>query len=204
VAGSVAPLDDCYRPDLSPTADVAEAEHRELAAVLADAGCDLLLCETFPHAGEAMIAVEACVATGLPVWVSLTPGPDGGLLSPGDIADAARDALRRGAAAVMVNCVAAPRAVEYVRALASAAGGAPFGAYANAGRPDDRIGWQSPGPSPGAAARYADHAAEWVAAGATLVGSCCGTGPRHIAELARRFGDSGGDASRRNEEHGEK
>src|SRR5688500_17354583 len=35
VAGSIAPLEDCYRPDLSPV-DPAP-EHRELARVLADA-----------------------------------------------------------------------------------------------------------------------------------------------------------------------
>ena len=188
VAGSVAPLEDCYRPDLSPPADVARAEHRELAMVLADAGCDVLLCETFPHAEEAIIALEACVATGLPVWVSFTPGPDGTLLTPKDVGGAAREAIRRGAAAVLVNCVAAPLAAPYVRALAEAAGGAPFGVYANAGRPDDRIGWQAPEATPDAAARYADLAGEWVAMGATLVGSCCGTRPGHVAELARRFG----------------
>ena len=41
VAGSLAPLEDCYRPDLSPPPETCRAEHRELAEVLADAGCDL-------------------------------------------------------------------------------------------------------------------------------------------------------------------
>ena len=27
----------------------------------------------------------------------------------------------------------------------------------------------------------------WVAAGATIVGGCCETGPAHIAEIARRL-----------------
>src|SRR5512146_1125855 len=48
VAGSVAPLFDCYRPDLVPE-DVRPLEeaHAELAGTLASAGVDLLLLETF-------------------------------------------------------------------------------------------------------------------------------------------------------------
>ncbi len=38
-----------------------------------------------------------------------------------------------------------------------------------------------------AAEAYADLAVHWVAAGATVVGGCCGTGPLHIAALKRRF-----------------
>src|SRR6185436_12595780 len=93
VAGSLAPLEDCYRPDLSP-AD-PRPEHRELARALADAGVDLLLCETFPHAGEALVACEEAVATGLETWVSFTAGPDGSLLSPAEVEAAAREAADR-------------------------------------------------------------------------------------------------------------
>src|SRR5690606_31364939 len=64
LAGSIAPLEDCYRPDLSPPD--ARPEHRTLARALAEAGVDLLLCETFPHIDEAVIATEEAAATGLP------------------------------------------------------------------------------------------------------------------------------------------
>ena len=74
--------------------------------------------------------------------------------------------------------------LPYVQALATLR--ARVGAYANAGRVDDAMGWQ-PDHVPGAE-RYAELAAEWVAAGASVVGSCCGTGPAHTAALARRFG----------------
>src|SRR5947207_15997629 len=43
VAGSMAPVEDCYRPDLRPSRKVALDEHRALAGALAAAGCDLLL-----------------------------------------------------------------------------------------------------------------------------------------------------------------
>jgi len=176
VAGSIGPLEDCYRPDLSPPDP--RPEHRELARALAAAGVDLLLCETFPHVGEALVAAEEAVSTGLPTWVALTAGPDGALLSPAEVAAGAREAALRGAAAVLVNCTAATRILPYVERLAEV--GVPFGVYANAGAPDERIGWGEGGD----AARYATLAEGWARAGATLIGGCCGTGPSHIRALA--------------------
>jgi len=180
VAGSIAPLADCYRPELSP--EDPRPEHRELARRLAALGVDLLLCETFPHVGEALIAVEEALATGRRCWVSFTAGPLADLLSPAEVAKGARCAVQRGASAVLVNCIPVSKVLPYLEAIAEL--GVPFGAYANAGRPDEGIGWKS---SVLAAERYADAAESWIETGATLVGGCCGTGPAHIAELRRRF-----------------
>ncbi len=181
VAGSVAPLEDCYRPDLSPAG--AAADHRAMAAVLAAAGVDILLCETFPHVGEGLAAVTAAVATGVETWVAFTAGPDANLLTPRAVGDAARAAVDLGARTVLVNCVPADRTLEFVRELAGLA--VPFGAYANAGAADAGMGWA---PAPGAPLLYLDHVRTWVDAGATVVGSCCGTGPAHIAALAAEWG----------------
>lgn len=184
VAGSLAPLEDCYRPDLSP-AD-PRPEHAALARVLAE-GCDLLLCEAFPHVGEAWAAVEAAVDTGRPVWASFTAGYLADLLDPEAVAAGARGAVDRGAAAVLVNCVPVGATLPYVRALADAVGGrVPVGAYANAGDPADGIGWiEDP---PDGAARYAAAVAAWIDAGATIVGGCCGTGPAHLRAAIARCG----------------
>src|SRR6266508_875921 len=46
VAGAMTTLEWCFRPDLAPDANQAEAEYRELMQAFADAGCDLLLVET--------------------------------------------------------------------------------------------------------------------------------------------------------------
>jgi len=183
VAGSIAPLEDCYRPDLSP-AD-ARPEHRELARALVEAGADLLLVETFPHVGEGLVAVEEAVATGRPTWASFTPGPQGELLSPTQLAHAAREAAARGAAAVLVNCLPASRAHAWLLPLLDLGLSIPVGIYANAGHADEGLGWEAE--VHGAAERYADLAQGWVEAGAGIVGSCCGTGPETIAALARRL-----------------
>lgn len=186
VAGSIAPLEDCYRPDLSPAdGDPARTreEHGLLARVLAAQGCDLLLCETFPHVAEGLLAVEAAAATGLETWASFTGGPEADLLTPADVALAGREAVARGASVVLVNCVAARGMLDYLRALREAVPAeVPVGCYGNAGSVDDAMGWKS---TPGAPERYAELALGWVEAGAEVVGGCCGTGPEHIAALAK-------------------
>ena len=179
VAGSIAPVRDCYRPDLSPGAAAFE-EHLELARALATAGVDLILCETFPQPEEAVAAVQAAVTTGLEVWVALTAGPDGSLMASGAMTTAAKACADAGAKIVLANCIAAARTLPYVEALASA--GVAFGAYANAGSKEDGIGWDAD-PRHGAD-RYALLARSWREAGACVVGGCCGTSPSHIERLA--------------------
>lgn len=190
VAGSLAPIADCYAPNSSPPESRARPLHAMMARALADAGVDLVLCETFPSISEAGIALEEAIRVGLDAWVSFTPGPQGLLLSPERVRLAAAGAIRRGAAAVLVNCSPPRETLLYVRALKAAVAASPrrgvqFGAYANAGSRTLGLGWEADQAE--ASARYADIAATWVAEGATVVGSCCGTGSSHTARLADRF-----------------
>ena len=180
IAGSMAPIADCYRPDLSPP-DAKEA-HRLFAARLAHCGVDLILCETFPHIPEALMAVEAGVETGVETWVSFTAGPNGDLLQPEEIRKGAEQAVKLGAQAILINCVPATQTLHFLQAIRDV--GVPFGAYANAGHPEEGIGWNTNDLGPN---RYAELAQRWVDAGATLIGACCGTGPKHIEALRTRL-----------------
>lgn len=172
VAGSIAPIEDCYRPDLSPEEPVARACHRAMATALVEAGIDLIVCETFPHGGEARIAVEEAVATGTETWAALTAGPDASLMTPDEMRDAARGCVDAGAHAVLVACTDAERTLAYVEKLSGL--GVPFGAYANAGIPAESM-------TPD---RYVSLASSWKAAGATILGACCGTGPAFVRALS--------------------
>ena len=183
VLGSIAPVEDCYRPDRSP-GEGARAEHAALAAALSDAGCDVLLCETFAHPVEARVASEEALRTGLPVWLSLTAGPFGELLTPEELGKLARSAGQSGVERILVNCTSASMMQPYIEVLASL--GLPFGVYANAGRMGEGVGWSTPGTQ--AAEAYVRLASQWVQAGASVVGGCCGTGPCHVEALAAAFG----------------
>ncbi len=183
VAGSIAPVADCYRPDLSPGEGAFDA-HLQMAGALVAGGVDVVLCETFPEPSEAVAAVRAARAAGAAeVWGSLTAGPDADLLTPVELAHGAERLVEAGATVVLANCIPAPQMGDYLIELRQV--GAPFGAYGNAGSADDRIGWSSDstfGPE-----RYATLGERWVGLGASVVGGCCGTGPAHLAALVTRL-----------------
>jgi len=182
VAGSIAPLEDCYRPDLVPTDAVLRREHKAKAADLVAAGSDLALIETMNTAREARAALEACQAAGLPALVSFVCGAGARLLSGEGVVEALAAMTPLAPRAVLVNCCAPEMATEALVAL-RAATDLPLGVYANGeGGPDDEQGWTFEG---GTHSRwYVQHARAWLAAGASLVGGCCGTGPRDIHALA--------------------
>lgn len=187
LAGSIAPLEDCYRPDDSPLAKGESpgsviAEHREKAEALAEEGCDVLLCETFPRLDEARLALRAARKTGLPAWVSICPGPDGALLSAAEVKEAARILQGEGAEAILVNCVSSARALGFVKAIAEVCA-LPIGAYANAGEPNPQSGWTSA--TSFAPEEALAHARDWQAAGASIFGACCGMTPDHLRALVR-------------------
>ena len=186
VAGSIAPVEDCYRPDLSPGAGAAQ-EHREMARVLANSGCGLLLCETFANPIEAITAVREAVRTEVETWLAMTAGPVAELMTAETMAETARRAVEEGATAVLVNCTPASDTLRFVDAIVAQDLGVPVGAYGNAGCVDERIGWRSPS-EPGLQA-YAQFARQWIDAGASIIGGCCGTGPAHIAKIQEMMVD---------------
>lgn len=184
IAGSIAPLEDCYSPDLVPDTETLAVEHYEMVAVLVSAGADLLLVETMNTIREATVAAEIAVATGLPVLVSFVCGRDGNLLSGEGIREAADRVGRCGVDALLINC--APAADLHVGlASLAAATDLPIGAYGNVGYADDVQGWvNTDSVDPQA---YAIHADRWLDIGARVIGSCCGTGPAHSEVLRARI-----------------
>jgi len=185
VAGSIAPVEDCYKPDLVPDDAALASEHARQARILADAGCDILLCETMNTLREAVASARAAIATGVPTWVSVVCSHEGSLLSGEDVGVAARELAALRPAAMLVNCT--PATVTHIAlakvAEAATAAGMPFGAYANIGCPAKESGWEIKGEV--GVREYAECARRWLDMGAGIIGGCCGTTPAHIAELAR-------------------
>jgi len=187
IAGSMAPLEDCYLPIFETPPQVALGEHRAQARNLAAAGVDLIMVETMPTVAEAEIALRAAVETGRPATVGLVCAmPDRGksvrLLSGETLNEAVGRVSPLGPAVIFANCAAPAVITAALRELRQLTE-APIGAYANVGHVDDKRGWTPDGGISGEL--YAEHAAEWIALGARVVGGCCGTHPQHTAALRR-------------------
>ncbi len=194
VAGSIAPVEDCYAPERVPGDAELDDEHGRFAETLMLAGVDLLLGETIGTVREAAAVARACAATGREYAISLlTRGADR-LVSGEPVAEAV-DAVLAVAAApqcLLLNCAPAatmhePLTVlrDAVRAHAAARAAAPaqlpIGCSANTGNPFDSAAPGTDIPT------YTDCANAWHALGARVIGGCCGTTPEYIAALDARF-----------------
>jgi S-methylmethionine-dependent homocysteine/selenocysteine methylase len=183
VAGSLSPLEDCYRPELVPADSELAREHGTQARFLAEAGVDLILAETHNTIREAVAALSAAKASGVPAILSVVTDGDGRLLSGETIGGAARALLPLRPDALGINCVPAARLAGDLERLAAAAPGVPLAAYGNLGLPANDKGWaftEELSPED-----YAEHARAWLALGARIVGGCCGTRPEHTRALRK-------------------
>jgi S-methylmethionine-dependent homocysteine/selenocysteine methylase len=186
IAGSIAPLEDCYLPTFDTDVGVAYEEHRVQAENLAASGVDFLLVETMPTIAEATLALGAGKQTGLSMVVSFVCGPtqegetEPRLLSGERLSEAVASVAEFAPVAVLVNCAATP-VIDAGIATLRTASDLPFGGYANVGHIDDDVGWSSAGGTSGP--EYAAAAERWLEAGASIIGGCCGTNPEHTAAL---------------------
>jgi len=185
IAGSVSPLNHCFRPDLSPPFNEALEEHSEATRLLANSGVDFILLETMNNIREACAALEAAKKTALPVWLSFTLEPGGKTLLSGEpIADGVRATERIGCDAVLLNC-APPEDITAGLEELSKICELPFGAYAHIGRYDPPS-WkfdfhpQFTDTDTCPPEKYSLYAKQWRESGATIIGGCCGTTPAHI------------------------
>lgn len=157
--------------------------YHEQAQALAEAGVDLILCETLMGHDEAMAALEGCrmAAAELPVCCSFSVTADGMLYFGGSVYEAAPQVAEFGADAVGINCSVGPDQLEsVVRALRESLT-VPVIAKPNAGMPE--IDDQGNAHYSMHAADFGRHMAALHRAGASILGGCCGTEPPYIAAL---------------------
>lgn len=197
VAGSAGPLGWSYAPHLVPPSAEAAPLYAEIAAIQAPF-VDLTIIETMASVDQARGALMGYSGAPAPVWLAVTASDaDGTRLRSGEpIVDILPLVAEFGAAALLVNCSMPEAVTQALTALAEAAPPVPLGAYAN-GFTGISAGFVDPNATVAqlqaradlGPAAYAEHAAEWVRLGATIVGGCCEVGPSHIAALRRRFKD---------------
>lgn len=181
VAGSIGPIGRLVEPLGDLPFEEAVAAFLPQVKGLAEGGSDFFLVETMIDLREAKAAVMAIkeAGQGLPFVVSFTFDRNGCTMTgtPPEVAMAW--ALAIGASGVGANCGVGPEAtVETVRRL-HASGNLPVFVYPNAGLPSEGD-WLAPEP-------FAEACTQLAAAGASVIGGCCGTTPRHIEALARRL-----------------
>jgi len=144
-------------------------------------------------ANEGRAAAVAATRTGKPVWVCWTLHEDrsGRLRSGEDIDEVAKTLADLPVSGVLANCCA-PESITRAMPQLAQTGMKYVGGYANTFQPIpenwDLKGGKNTDGSLGLRTdldpeSYAAHASDWLKAGATVVGGCCGTRPAHIAKI---------------------
>ena len=191
VAASVGPYGAVLAGGEEYTVDYGEAGlddllrfHRPRLLALLGAAPDLLAWETIPSLLEAeAIALLQAELGGPAAWVAFQCRDGRRIADGSSIEDAVRRvAVAPGVQAVGVNCTAPEHVlglIERIRACAPTLG---VVVYPNDGRVWDGAGrvWARGGAGgfPAAVVR------SWVAAGASLIGGCCGVTPAGVGALA--------------------
>lgn len=168
------------RMDFEELVDV----YREQIGYLSEAGVDLLVVETMMSLQECRAALIAAKETcpDLPVMVTMTFEKDGRSLYGTDAETAAVVLESLGADAVGANCSTGPDAMADVIRRMAAVTRIPIIAKPNAGLPSlDSSGKTVYDMD---ATSFAHEMEAVYAAGAVILGGCCGTTPEHIGQLA--------------------
>ncbi len=168
----------------------AKANLREQAELLAEAGVDLLLAEATGSTAQRKWVIEACVATGLPVWMGFKcrqeQGDDTvkvGYCSDEPLAAAFDEVTALGGS--LVTLFHSPfAATDAALPIVQQKWRGPIGIYPEAERTD----YVSPNRDPNVPTRigpeeYVENAKAWVERGVQVVGGCCGIELDYIRRL---------------------
>jgi 5-methyltetrahydrofolate--homocysteine methyltransferase len=193
VLGDIGPFGGLLKPLGEASVDEVRLAFLDQARALVAGGVDGLIVETMSAVEEAEAAVSAAREAGATLVVAsmaFDRTRKGGIRTMMGVApaEAARALVAAGADIVGANCgtrMTAPDFVEVVQAMRTTVS-VPIIVQSNAGQPDLVEGRAVYRLSP---EDFASGMREVVAAGAAVIGGCCGTTPAHVASLRTMMGD---------------
>ena len=177
IAGSIAPLEDCYEPDLFPGIEFAQREFRELAIWLQDAGIDVILFETMGSWPEIKTALSVTADLQIPRWLSLILKNGNTLLDGTDLTNILSDIKDYGIEMVLLNCNLCSITADAVDVLLRNWKGS-WGVYPNVGAAmptkegviEKKLTIKE----------FANEINKYLTSGAKVIGACCGSNPDYI------------------------
>ncbi len=172
------------------TAEQTQANLREQAEILADAGVDFLLCESTGSLQHRKWVSQACSIQGMPKWVGFKVHTDKddptvrlGYSSETPLTQGLDEVLPLGGSVVSVfhsNVDDTASALPIVMEKWSG----PLGIYPEAARTDYVDTYRNPEVQNNVTVEgFLDLARKWVGQGVQIIGGCCGIGVEYIRPL---------------------
>lgn len=179
VAGSVAPIEDCFSPQLYPGEKLAETDHYAHIKNLKAGGVDFILAETMLSMKEAIIVLEQAKKLKIPIMVSFALNKDGDILNGDNLIEALNQVSKYQPLAFLINCTTLDiikKVIDSILVVAKI----PIGIYPNFGSPvkSEFSKYLTP-------RKFTEAMIQFSKKGVKILGGCCGTQPKHIAALAK-------------------
>lgn len=191
ISGCIGPKGDGYAPGRILSSDDAAKIHSFQADVFKNTEADMITAITMTYAGEAAGVAKAAKAAGMPVAISFTLETDGKLASGQPLGEAIAEVDGETGdypAYYMINC-AHPSHFDSVLDRDAPWAGRIRGLRANASKMNheelDNATELDTGDPQELARDYVNLKAKLPAL--SILGGCCGTDHRHIAEIARAW-----------------
>jgi S-methylmethionine-dependent homocysteine/selenocysteine methylase len=182
IMGSIAPLEDCYKPELFPNRDAALLEFSQLGHWMAKTEIDILMLETMNSMEETEAGLCALKGIDLPLWVSFVLKDESLLLSGDRLSDALNMLNNFQIEMVLLNCNPLGRTKKAVDNIVDNWSDR-WGIYPNLGIGEPSVDgciteYES-------MEKYLSVVEYALKSGASVVGGCCGSSPEHIAEIKK-------------------
>ena len=187
VAGSIAPLEECYNPELAPEQDIVEREFYELCSWLIDFGIDAILFETMGSIIEIKSAINTVNKFQKTSLLSLLIKNESTLFDGTPLVDVFQLLNADSFNTILFNCTtldSLPRAIDLLKNYWPGN----WGVYPNLGKS-----------MPTAEGEFEEiesddlftkHVDFYIQKKVKIIGTCCGSTPQHTKLIKDRIGTS--------------
>ena len=180
IAGSIAPLEDCYEPKLFPGYEKANEEFKELSRWLQDAGVNMILFETMGCWLEIKSAILSTNDLKIPRLISLVLKDGNKLLDGTDLTKVLYNLLDFEIEMILLNCNPCNTTNEAIDLIIENWTKS-WGVYPNVGLSmpskegiiGDKLSVDG----------FIKQVNSYIDAGASVLGACCGSNPSYIKAI---------------------
>lgn len=185
VAGSVGPTGEILEPCGTLKNEEAYQGYQDQIKVMASAGVDMIVLETFYNLDEIKIALKAVKENSdLTVFASMTFDESLKTIYGISPEKAVEELFEEGADGVGANCGSGPEWLYQVLTRMRIITDAPLLVEPNAGIPyleDNKVIY------PASPQKMAEYAEKFAQLRVNIIGGCCGTTPEHIKAIAQKI-----------------
>tara|TARA_B100001013_G_scaffold332239_1_gene248343 strand:- start:1132 stop:2010 length:879 start_codon:yes stop_codon:yes gene_type:complete len=181
IAGSVAPLEDCYEPLHFPGKEIAKKEFQLIIDRIIRKGVDILLFETMGNYEEIESALQVSNHVDIQRWLSIVLKNKNSILDGTELQKVVELANKNKIDMVLINCTPVNIILEALDIFLGYRKGK-WGVYPNAGE-------NMPTKDGEFVSKLDDESfckaiQDYITLGASVVGSCCGSTPNTVRKIS--------------------